>query len=166
LHALARPAHARVEACRFSYLLPVRVAACSGHFPLFMRLEPYPITRANPELASVTSVSHYGKRPSVTGIRRTSPRKLRFTRNRVLIQVKKLFDSELTVRYGGMLSAIWIQARVPIVRLLLSTCPEGLTVAAIATKLEVRMLCSVVPTGTTEERGWSTLGAKAPSSGI
>ncbi len=46
-------------------------------------------------------------------------------------------DSELTVRYADMFSAMGTEARLRILRLLLSAHPEGLVVSEIAGELDI-----------------------------
>jgi|ERR1035437_2470514 DNA-binding transcriptional ArsR family regulator len=51
--------------------------------------------------------------------------------------MRKRDDAELTTRYADMFSAIGTEARLRIVRLLLSAHPEGLVVGEIGSELEI-----------------------------
>lgn len=51
--------------------------------------------------------------------------------------MRKQDDAELTTRYADMFSAIGTEARLRIVRLLLSSHPEGMVVGDIGSELEI-----------------------------
>lgn len=51
--------------------------------------------------------------------------------------MRKRDDAELTIRYADMFSAMGTEARLRIVRLLLSAHPEGLVVGEIGSELDI-----------------------------